>query len=216
MANFLGYAGLSAKYRVEQESQKRLLGKPFVKYGQCLAMFGYFFQLGGILGARYRDRLDEFGFAFTGLQGEPGSVNRYYADVAESIIAQVTECPSILDYIAKSECKKMNCNADLSELFLHHGMKKVRLESTIADCWYNAMYGAAFGAICPDDFRQLFERTHRKRDDESWRFARAAGLDIPERQDVMSYDEIEQEESEAFLNYCQQVTPAVYDSISST
>ena len=54
-----------------------------------------------------------------------------------------------------------------------------------------------------------------RRDEKSWQSAREAGLDIPEKQDLLTYDEAEQEEVESFLDYCQQYAPSLYVSLSS-
>ncbi len=80
--------------------------------------------------------------------------------------------------------------------------------------WGYAVEGSALGAMHHSDFRRLFEGTNSKRDEESWRSARAAGLDIPEQQDVMTYDEVELGEVESFLDYCQQCAPHLYATLS--
>ena len=76
------------------------------------------------------------------------------------------------------------------------------------------MKGAALGALHPSEFRRLFEETYRDADEESWQEARAHGLNIPEERDVMTYDEVEQEEVESFLDYCQQYAPQLHVSLS--
>lgn len=215
MSNQSGFAADMAKYRVQQEWQKPLLGKPFVKYGQCLFMASYFFQLGGILGGKYRGKLDEFGWAFLGLRGEAGAVGRFYGEVAKVMLPRVTKCLTILECVAGAHSEKLGFNGDVSEFFLQYGMQKVKPETAMQMCWNYAQEGSALGAIHPGEFRRLFEETNKKRDEESWQFAHSAGLDIPEKQDIMSYDEVEQGEVESFLEYCRQCAPSLYVSLSS-
>ena len=56
-----GYIVVMGRARVWQQVNKQFLRKPYLKYGQCLGIWNYFFQLGGILGAKHSDNLDAFG-----------------------------------------------------------------------------------------------------------------------------------------------------------
>ena len=215
MSNQQGYAWDLAEYRVRQEWHKPLLGKPFVRYGQCLSMAAYFFQMGGVLGGRYRDKLDEFGWAFLGWHGEAGAMSRYFGKVAKPMLPKVAKCSAILDYITWTQGEKLGFEGDVSDLLLEYGMRKVKPETAIQMCWNYAEAGTVLGATEPSEFRRLFEETNKKVDEGSWQFARASGLDIPEQQDVMTYDEVEQEEAESFLDYCQQYAPSLYVPLSS-
>lgn len=215
MENIPGFAFAMAEYRVQQERQKPFLGKPFVRYGQCLFMASYFFQLGGILGGRFRDRLDDFGWAFLGMRGEAGAMGRFYGEVAKVMLPQLAECLTISDYVSRTQSELLHFKGDRSELLVQQGMQKIKLDSAAHMCYNYAQGGSVLGALQPDHFKQLFEETHKKADEESWQRFRAAGLDIPEQQDVMTYDEVEQEENESFMAYCQQCAPSLYVSLSS-
>jgi|WetSurMetagenome_2_1015567.scaffolds.fasta_scaffold61177_3 hypothetical protein len=214
MDNSSGFVKMLATLRVQQEWQKPLFGKPFVKYGQCLVMGGYFFQLGGVLVIRFRDKLDEFGWAFHGLHGESGAIDRFYDEVMKLNYPRVSDCSSIHDYIRESEAKKLDFKGDALDILFNYGMQKIKPELAIQICQHYAVDGSALGAIHPDQFKRLFEGTHTKADDESWQRARASGLDIPEQQNVLRYDEAEQEAVEMFLAYCEQYASALYGSLS--
>lgn len=213
--NIYGYAAELVEYRIQQVWHKPLFGKPFLRFGQCLFLASYFFGLGGILGRRYRDKLDEFGLAFIGAHGEAGAVSRFYGLVAEDILPQMNECLTIYDYVSRRMRDRVCFKGDQLEFLIQYGMQKVKPDSVMHMCRNYALGGSAFGAIYPDHFKQLWEEMHKKQDEESWQFAHAAGLDIPEQQDVMSYDEADQGEVESFLNYCQQYAPSLYVSLSS-
>jgi hypothetical protein len=58
--------------------------------------------------------------------------------------------------------------------------------------------------------RKIFERSYAVVPKQEWDRARAARLDIPGEQDVMSYDEIEEAESGVFMAYCQECCPELY------
>lgn len=72
-----GYARVMARIRVNQELNKPIIGKPYLKCGQCLALGSYFFQFGGILGAKHQMNFDACGDAFLGATGKPGAVERF-------------------------------------------------------------------------------------------------------------------------------------------
>lgn len=211
-----GFAAVVARCRVQQEWHKPLLGKPFIRYGQCLFMASYFFALGGVLGSRYRDSVEDFACAFLNLHGEePGSVSRYFAEYAEAMLPRIGECSSILDYVTRVQSEVLHFQGNHSGMLLQLGTQKVKPDIAAQMLWNFAQDGAVFGAIHPDRFRVLWEEMYKRQDERSWRLAHASGLDIPEQQDVMTYDEAEQGEVESFLDYCQQCAPSLYVSLSS-
>jgi hypothetical protein len=58
MEKLSGYVKLLASVRVQKEASKPFFGKPYLKYGQCYALWSYFFQLGGIPRGRHSANLD--------------------------------------------------------------------------------------------------------------------------------------------------------------
>ncbi len=125
----------------------------------------------------------------------------------------------IIDYVVSCEYEREELQIsgdqpDALELFLTRGMRKIKLPQAAANCWGYAVGGSAFGALHPDVFRRLWDASHRKQDEEQWQSARDAGLDIPEEQDTMTYEECEDGEVEAFLAYCQDYAPALHASLS--
>lgn len=90
-----------AKVRVQQEVNKPFFGKPYLKYGQCHAIWSYFFQLGGILGGRHSGNLDAFGPAFLGAKGPPGAVKQVFTEVAKRLVADsVKDSMKFQDYVS--------------------------------------------------------------------------------------------------------------------
>jgi len=200
----------------DKEQHKPLFGKPFLRYGQCLSLFSYFFQLGGVLGTKFRDKPDDFVWAFLGIKGEAGAAVRWWRDVVDSLLVHMRQSEQIIDYVVSCECEreKLHITGGLPELLLTHGMNKTKLAKAGANCWGYAVDGSAYGALCPNDFRRLWDASHRKRDEELWKRARNAGLDIPAQQDAVTYAECEAGEVESFLAYCQDYAPALHASLS--
>lgn len=214
MEKISGYARLLARTRIQQQLNKTLLGKPYLKYGQCYVLSSYFFQLGGILGAKHSDNLDAFGPAFLGVEGEPEGIKRFLTGVANDIVLpSVTDCMTFGDYVGAKLAAQIGYREDPASFFLKHAMEKVTPESAEELAWRYAADGAAVGAIEPRVVRKMFERTHAVVPKEKWESARAAGLNIPEEQDRMSYEEVQEAEDDVFMAYCRECCPELCSTL---
>lgn len=211
MENISGYARILARTRVEQQLNKPIIGKPYLKYGQCYALWSYFFQLGGILGAKHSANLDEFGLAFLGARGDSGAVERLFTKIANSLVeSSLTDSMKFEDYVGAEFVKRVGYTGDPMSFFFEHGMEKINQETAEELAWQYALDGAALGAIYPDVLREMFQRTHEGVSEENWEQARAAGLKIPTEQDLMSYEEVEEGEDEVFMAYCRECCPKLF------
>src|SRR5690349_14294302 len=101
MSEFAGYARVLARARVQQEQQKKLLGKPFLRGGQLIGLAGYFLQAGALLGAKYRDRLDPFGPSFLGLSGEDGAMQAFVNEAGPQVVAQVSQGCTFSEFVQR-------------------------------------------------------------------------------------------------------------------
>jgi hypothetical protein len=215
MENISGYARVLARARVEQQLNKPFLRKPYLKYGQCHALWAYFFQLGGILGAKHSANLDAFGSAFLGAQGEPGALKRFFTEVANDLVTRsVSDSMTFADYVSAEFIGRVGYSGDADSFFFKHGMDKIKPETAAELAWQYAEQGAALGAIYPHVVRKMFERTHAAVPKEKWERAHAAGLDIPPEQDRMSYEEVEEGEDEVFMAYCRECCPNLYSILA--
>ncbi len=211
MEKVRGYARILARARVQQEASKPWFGKPYLKYGQCYGLWSYFFQLGGILGARHSSNLDAFGPAFLGAYGPPGAVSKFFTEVAKRLIADsVKDTMKFQDYVSLEFTKQVGYTGDARTYFTQHGMETLPAETAEELAWQYSESGGALGAIHPQVVRQMFFQTHTPVSKEKWQQARAAGLDIPPEQDVMSFEETEKGENEAFMLYCRECCPEFY------
>lgn len=208
MADMAGYVRAMARFRVGEQQTKSWLGNPYIKYGQCHALWSYFFQLGGILGAKHRAGLDDFARAFLGVRGDPGAARQFFTLlVNERIEALLKDPMDFSEYVAAEFLQRVGYTSDWASYLLTHGRQKLKPRTAEELAWQYASDGAALGAICPDKVRTMFQRAHAVVPKERWEQARAAGLDIPPEQDVMSYAEVEEEEDSAFLSYCRECYP---------
>jgi hypothetical protein len=60
MEQMPAYARAVAASVIQQHLNKPFLGRPYLKYGQCLGLWSYFFELGGILAGKHASNLDAF------------------------------------------------------------------------------------------------------------------------------------------------------------
>jgi len=203
-----GYARVMARRRVARAEHKPILGKPYLRLGECLFLGAYFFQMGGILGARYSAKLDAFGPAFLGVKGDPGAVKRFFLEVAAIITERyVTGPATVMDYITRESMERLGYSGHFVDFLQHFGFTKVTSPTAGELLWQHAESGAAFGATHPDRMRRMYERANEAVSDESWRRARAAGLAIPAERDVLTYQEAEAAEAETFMLYCRECRP---------
>jgi hypothetical protein len=205
------YAKFLAHYRVEEAKIKPFLGKPYLKYGQCFAMAGYFFELGSILAAHYRDNLDAFVPAFLGLRGEPGAVGEFCSEAMSNEVPLLRGATTITDYVFAEQMARFDFEGEPGGFFMHYGAMKIPLESAKEMAWQFAEHGVIVGAVESDLARDLFERSNAP--SESWERARAAGVDIPRVQDIIPYAEALKGENEAFLEYCRECVPDLHPAL---
>jgi hypothetical protein len=215
MKNISGYARFWARIRVEQQVNKPFLGKPYLKYGQCYGIWGYFFQLGGILGAKHSANLDAFGHAFLGAQGPSGAGKKFFTKVAKHLVTDsVSDSMTFTDYVGAEFIGRVGYAGDAHSFFFEHGMEKVPPNTAEELAWQYSEQGAALGAIYPHIIKKMFDQTHAVVPKEDWERVRAAGINIPPEQDLMSYEETEEGENGVFMDYCRECCPDLYSILS--
>ena len=213
MENIAGYIRVRARAMIENEMHKPFFGKPHIKYGQCYGLWGYLFQTSGILGAKYASNLDAFGYAFLGAQGSSGAVKNFFTEKAEKLLTEsVNDSMSFSDYIGTEVVRMTGHKGNAATYFLEHGMDKMQPATAEKMAWEFSSDGAALGAIFPEMIRKMYARTHSVK--PYWDEAYAAGVNIPQRQDLMTYKETEDEETRSFMEYCKHCCPDVYSILA--
>jgi hypothetical protein len=217
MERLAGYSRIVARVKCHQLTNKRLFRKPYLKYGQCYVAAVYFFQLGAVLGARHRHKLAAFGHAFLGLVGKtPTAMESFvFREAEETVMPRINEGMTFKSYVDASEAARFKYPGDPKLLFVQFGMTKVSVEVASAMFLEFAEQGVVLGASDPEVTRDLFERTHAAKSSEGWAKVRAAGLDVPEHQDVMTYSAVESAENEAFMAYCEECCPEHFKTLRS-
>lgn len=211
MDNLAGYARSFALARVEQIQQKPLFRNPYLKLGQCLHLWSYVYMISGVLGGQYTKSLDEFGTAFLGVRGERGAVLRFFTDVSERFMNDLSnQTPTIFGYIIDDSMTRLNPSGDSGDFFTKFGSEKIQSDTAVEVAWQHAGSGAALGAIYPSEFRRMFEQTNEAVPTENWKQFRAAGLDIPEEPTRLGYEDVKLTENQMFMAYCRECCPELH------
>jgi hypothetical protein len=178
-----GYARVMARIRVNQKLNPPVLGKPDLKFSQCIALASYFFQLGGMLGAKHQMNLDAFGDAFLGASGEPGAIKHLFNELANDIVSRVIDdSMTFYDYVSKEFSRGVGYVGDPARFLIQHGLDTIAPETAVEIVRRYAEEGAALGAIYPNVLRKMYERSYARVSKKQWDEARAAGLNIPREQ----------------------------------
>jgi hypothetical protein len=190
---------------------KRFFGRPFLKFGQCFGLWGYIFELGGILGAKHAANPDAFVSAFLGMSGEAGVAKRVLVEQANRMLERHSlGSMAYWDYVEADVADRIGVKGDgCRSLVMERGAQKTPPKIALTNAWKYASAGAALGTIHPDVLRAMFERTHAAvSPKKQWQQFYAAGLDIgPEPPARQSYKAAMEEENKNFMEYCRQFHP---------
>jgi hypothetical protein len=197
---------------IQSQLNKPFLGRPYLKLGQCLGIWSYLFEVGGVLGAKHAAKTDAFVSAFLGQSGPSGAAKCFLVEVASQMPqAHSLDSMKLFDYIGADVAGRMSYKGDgWHTLLMERGTQKIPPEVALTNSWEYASAGAALGTTHPDVLRAMFERTYARVPEGRWQQAYAAGLDIGSEQPRTSYREAEGTENKNFMDYCQKFRPDLY------
>jgi hypothetical protein len=198
---------------IHGQLNKPFFGRPYLKLGQCLAgLWPYLLELGGILGAKYAAKPDEFVPAFLGMSGEAGVARRVLVEQANRMLERHSlGSMKFWDYVGADFADRISYEGDgWHSLVSERGTQKIPPKVALTNGWEYSSAGAALGTTHPNVLRAMFERTYVRVPKEEWQWAYAAGLDIGPEQPRTSYCEAEETENKNFMEYCREFRPDLY------
>jgi hypothetical protein len=197
---------------IQSQLNKPFFGRPYVKLAQCLGIWSYLFEVGGILGAKHAAKTDAFVSAFLGQSGPSGAAKHFLGEVAGQIVQEHSlALMRFFDYVGADIAGRMNYKVDgWHTLIMERGTQKIPAEVALTNSWEYASGGVALGTTQPDVLRAMFERTYAAVPEGRWQQAYAAGLDIGPERPRTSYREAEDTENKHFMGYCQKFRPDLY------
>ncbi len=209
-----GYWRTVAEEFIRRQLIKPFLGPRHLKLGQCFFLWSSHFELGGMLAAKHRAKLDGFIPAFIEMSGEAGAAERFLVAVANSLLDKYSlNSMNCWDFVGADFGDRVSYykRGDWSTLVMERGTDKIPPDAAAKNAWFYARYGAALGAVAPDVVRGMYERTHVPVSQERWQKMYAAGLDIgPEPLAELSYGEATEEENKFFMEFCREFYPDEY------
>jgi hypothetical protein len=202
---------------LHQWANKPLLGKPHLKGGQCFGLWGYLFEVGGLLAAKYGTKLDTFGSAFLGMHGPAGAMKTACIGIADNLVSEhrVSTSTTFFDFAQAAYAEQMKHQGDPRGInyFKTHSLDRIPLEFAGQFSWHCASDAVALAAIHPETFRAMFECTYAPVSRERWEFMVSAGLDIGREQPRRDYDGATEAENKSFLEYCRQFHPQLHSNL---
>lgn len=233
-----GFLGVIVRDILHEWVQRTLFGRRYVKFGQCLAgMWPYVFEIGGILGAKHAATLDAFMSAFLGMPDRAGEAKGVAAGIAAKLLERHSlDSMTVRDCVQADLMERSDYTRDERTVVAHlpkkvrtalgeerakaarelsflakYGQRKISPEKAAENAWTYASIGAALGAVYPNVFRAMYERTHVTIPREEWQRMYAEGLDIgPEQPRQRTYRQAEGEENKAFMEFCRVARPDLY------
>ena len=213
-----GFYRAVAEDFIHTQGNKSFFGRRSLKFGQCFGLWGYMFELGGILGAKHAADINAFVSAFLGMSGEAGLARRVLVEQANTMLERHSlGSMKFWDYVEADVADRIGIKGDgWHSLVMERGAQKTPPRIALTNAWEYASAGAALGTIHPDVLRVMFERTHAAvSSKEQWQQFYAAGLDIgPEPPPRQSYEEAKEEENKIFMEWCRQFYPDDYSVLS--
>jgi hypothetical protein len=207
------WAGVAGNF-IRGQLIKPFLGRPYLRLGQCLALWGSLSELGGMLVAKHRAKLDAFVHGFLGMTGEAGAAERFLVPVGNKILDRYSlNSMNQWDFVAADLGDRVSYykRDDWSSLLTERGTDKIPPDVAAKNAWFYAQDGAALGAVAPDVVRGMFERTHVPVSQERWQLMYDSGLDVgPEPLTPRSYEEDKEKENKFFMEFCREFYPDLY------
>ncbi len=187
---------------------KPLFGKPQIKYGQTFIIAGYMFQLGGLLGAAFREHLEPFLTAYHGTSDIDATIRSVPTDLAQ--VTQFGDSVNTLtDFVIALEDKRWQIPEGGFGSVAQYGTRKLDHDIAFFIPWELGMLGATLGLMRPETYKRWFENNFRMDQERraSWDRAHKAGLQIPAEPDVVTYQQSEQDALDMFIPFVGEFFP---------
>jgi hypothetical protein len=209
-----GYWRAMAEHLITPQLNKPFFGRPYLKLGQCFGLWGYLFELGGMLGSKHRANPDAFLPAFIGMSGVAGAAEPFLVAVANTLRDRHSlNSMKHWDFVGADLGHRVSDykREDWNSLLMERGTDKIPPDVAAKNAWFYARDGAALGTTVPDLVRAMFERTHSPVSKEKWQQMYASGLDIGLEPPLpRSYEAAQEEENKSFMEYCREFYPDLY------
>ncbi len=197
-----------------RENEREPTATPYMLYGECLSLSGYFLQLGCLLADRHRAHPQEFLTAFLGTDLMANEVQEFIDTAYSRVLAPMIKPHSaFMDVIVLDQMDRLGYEGEPLGLFEVHGMEKVKSEAAVQMFLEYAQRGAVIGLADEDASRSLFRQQHAPVEPEVWEKARSEGLELPKEYVPARYDEVQQQEDSLFMDHLRVAYPSLRETL---
>lgn len=211
------FSQVLAEHYLRGYVQKRLLGGSYIQLGHLLSVGGFLFEMGGILGRAFRDKLADFAEAYTGEEGRGHDAATFIQEQGQRVVARAPEARTITELFMISEMRTDEPDRSAEEWAIWNlgvaGQKlKIKVVGQLSVLY--GIRGAGVGSVYPELFEELYVNSYANMDENDWSRAKSAGLDVPEEPPAyIPLAERERETVEGFLEFCQEFHPQIVDRL---
>ena len=195
--------------------KKRLFGGDYLEFTTVAQVSGFLYQSGGILGVSKA----AYANALASLVWNPALIDRYWElcrsqiQSRESVVGSLDALGLQMFFMRSEYPQLFGATALAAGLGNARAIEKIALQkipfnSDMRLGWAGSLAeGIGFGILQPDRVRSMLDLDLRTVDPEEWKAWRDAGLAIPERQDVMTFDERASDIIEGFDEFIRMFYP---------
>ncbi len=201
------FGSLLVNHYLQKSLNKSLFGKITVQYGELIFLSGYLAQCGSILAAAFRDRTHHFLVA-TVTAGDDSEValNTLTKEIWPDVEKQFALANGFGEFVTASEMARHKATDPFTFLKANSKFKleEPKAREMASDYFFS---GIALGLCNPNLARKIYDTESGPKNQKEWDDFRAAGLNIPEKQDVIPYDEFEGTMKAMLLAWCEESRP---------
>jgi hypothetical protein len=130
---------------IQRQIKKSFFGRAYLVFGECLSLWAYMMELGGILAAKHADQPDALVSALMGMTGAPGVAKRALIEGADRILARHSlDSMTFWDYVAADIGERSGLKVDevtaqadrmLAQRLAKHSLGPVTLSDNKRNFW---------------------------------------------------------------------------------
>ncbi len=213
--SLMSFLGMTA---VTEVTETRLFGGCYIRLLNFLGLLSHLYESGAILGHARRNKLRILVKMLVLPGGEINKFIKIYRDAAKERLDtfrnEVGNEPDTFNEF--TVLRALDCltgpSPDLKTLKKVFS-RKVQLEKAWLDIQTFGVEGIAFGNSFPELTERMYRNSYENYDMDKWSFARAQGLDIPEKPDIISLEEREGSLLQTVAAYTSQYYPELLDPL---
>jgi hypothetical protein len=218
--------GFLGNIPVSQVVERPLFGKTFIRLPSFCQVLSFLYETGAILGRAKRDRLMILG-KMLALPGKEGQFTKYLGELAKKRLdtfrSEVGKEPdTFFEFILFRELEKaigvgmtdaFKADIGANKKIMKAFDEKCPVERVQSLVWVYGNEGIGFGSSFPQFTERMYRNAYEGIDTNLWSEARAHGLAIPEKPEIVSLEEREATVFQLVAAYASEYYPELLDPL---